>query len=152
MLQGELAIKNVELEVAAKEAEKLLAQISESTFIAEKEKAKVAVIVDAVTAKAQARLSKDLLSSCSGSRNQCCCCMGSDKCIPSATGPPAAAPQNQSGTSGICKPGQAAPPSLSFSPHWSWQCRAYCNKPACQAASACRFAFWLRACLDIFLI
>ena len=45
----------MELEVAAKEAEKLLAQISESTFIAEKEKAKVAVIVDAVTAKAPAR-------------------------------------------------------------------------------------------------
>ena len=47
-------MKNVGLEAAAKEAEKLLAQISESTTIAEKEKAKVAVIVDAVTAKAQA--------------------------------------------------------------------------------------------------
>lgn len=54
-MQGELAVKNVGLEAAAKEAEKLLAQISESTTIAEKEKAKVAVIVDAVTAKAQVR-------------------------------------------------------------------------------------------------
>ena len=45
----------MELAAAAAEAEKLLAQISESTTIAEKEKAKVAVIVDAVTAKAQVR-------------------------------------------------------------------------------------------------
>jgi hypothetical protein len=37
--------------VAAKEAEKLLHEISNSTAIAEKEKQKVAVIVDAVTRK-----------------------------------------------------------------------------------------------------
>ena len=48
-------MKNVDLAAAAREAEVLLAQISESTTIAEKEKAKVAVIVDAVTAKAQVR-------------------------------------------------------------------------------------------------
>ena len=52
-LQGELAIKNVELASAAKEAEVLLAKITASTTIAEKEKAKVAVIVSAVTSKAQ---------------------------------------------------------------------------------------------------
>ena len=63
LLQGELAIKNVELAAAAAEAEKLLAQISESTTIAEKEKAKVAVIVDAVTAKAQVRHSIQCCSS-----------------------------------------------------------------------------------------
>ena len=50
-MQGELAIKNQELAVAAKEAEKLLHEISESTAIAEKEKQKVTVIVEAVTRK-----------------------------------------------------------------------------------------------------
>lgn len=49
--QGELAVKNQELAAAAKEAEKLLHEISESTALAEKEKQKVAVIVDAVTRK-----------------------------------------------------------------------------------------------------
>lgn len=53
--QGELAIKNGELAVAAREAEKLLKEISENTAIAEKEKHKVAVIVDQVTQKAQVR-------------------------------------------------------------------------------------------------
>lgn len=51
-MKAELAIKNQELAVAAKEAEALLKQISESTAVAEKEKQKVAVIVDQVTKKA----------------------------------------------------------------------------------------------------
>ena len=51
-MKVDLGIKNQELEVAAKEAETLLKSISENTAIAEKEKAKVAVIVDGVTAKA----------------------------------------------------------------------------------------------------
>eukprot|EP00798_Chlamydomonas_sp_ICE-L_P031303 gene31303-6451_t len=51
-MKGELAVKNQELAVAAKEAEVLLKQISESTTIAEKEKQKVLVIVESVTAKA----------------------------------------------------------------------------------------------------
>ena len=49
----ELAAKNVELAAATREAEGLLASISESTAVAEKEKAKVAVIVDAVSKKAR---------------------------------------------------------------------------------------------------
>ncbi|PNH08753.1 Dynein gamma chain, flagellar outer arm [Tetrabaena socialis] len=51
-MKAELAVKNQDLAVSAKEAEALLKQISESTAIAEKEKQKVAVIVDAVTKKA----------------------------------------------------------------------------------------------------
>ncbi|KAJ9508838.1 hypothetical protein QJQ45_028152, partial [Haematococcus lacustris] len=51
-MKAELAVKNQELAVAAKEAEALLKQITESTTIAEKEKQKVAVIVDSVTKKA----------------------------------------------------------------------------------------------------
>lgn len=47
-MKAELAVKNQDLAVSAKEAEALLKQISESTAIAEKEKQKVAVIVDAV--------------------------------------------------------------------------------------------------------
>lgn len=56
--QGELAIKNVELQAASKEAEVLLSKITASTTVAEKEKAKVAVIVSAVTSKAQVRSAK----------------------------------------------------------------------------------------------
>ena len=52
-MQGELAIKNKELAEAAKEAEKLLKEISSNTTLAEKEKQKVAVIVEAVTKKAE---------------------------------------------------------------------------------------------------
>uniref|UniRef100_A0A061RL16 Flagellar outer dynein arm heavy chain gamma n=1 Tax=Tetraselmis sp. GSL018 TaxID=582737 RepID=A0A061RL16_9CHLO len=51
-MKAELAVKNQELAVAAKEAEALLKSISENTAIAEKEKAKVAVIVDQVSEKA----------------------------------------------------------------------------------------------------
>ncbi|KAK9794950.1 hypothetical protein WJX73_010224 [Symbiochloris irregularis] len=51
-MKGELAIKNVELQAASKEAEVLLSKITASTTVAEKEKARVAVIVDGVTAKA----------------------------------------------------------------------------------------------------
>ena len=51
-MKCELAIKNQELGVAAKEAEVLLKEITESTAIAEKEKQKVSVIVDQVTRKA----------------------------------------------------------------------------------------------------
>lgn len=54
--QGELAIKNVELGAATREAEVLLREISENTMIAEKEKTRVAVIVDSVTQKAQVRI------------------------------------------------------------------------------------------------
>lgn len=50
-MKAELAVKNQELAVATKEAEVLLKQISESTTIAEKEKAKVVVIVDQVRPK-----------------------------------------------------------------------------------------------------
>lgn len=39
-MQGELAVKNQELAAAAKEAEKLLGEISASTAVAEKEKHK----------------------------------------------------------------------------------------------------------------
>lgn len=59
-----MAIKNTELAAAAKEAEKLLKQISESTAIAEKEKAKVAVIVDQVTAKAQVHMNLAVIETC----------------------------------------------------------------------------------------
>ncbi len=55
MWQGELAIKNVELVAASQEAEKLLKDISESTTVAEKEKAKVAVILDQVSKTASVR-------------------------------------------------------------------------------------------------
>ncbi len=51
-MQGELATKNVELAAAAREAEKLLKDISENTTIAEVEKGKVAVIVDQVSVTA----------------------------------------------------------------------------------------------------
>lgn len=51
-MKANLAVKNQELAKASKEAEALLKSISESTAIAEKEKNKVAVIVDGVTAKA----------------------------------------------------------------------------------------------------
>lgn len=44
-------MKNQELAAATKEAEKLLRDISESTAVAEKEKHKVAVIVEAVSKK-----------------------------------------------------------------------------------------------------
>ncbi|KAL4452763.1 hypothetical protein ABPG75_008425, partial [Micractinium tetrahymenae] len=52
-MKGELAVKNQELAVATREAEKLLGEISESTAVAEKEKHKVAVIVEAVSKKAE---------------------------------------------------------------------------------------------------
>jgi hypothetical protein len=64
LYQGELAIKNGELAVAAREAEKLLKEISENTAIAEKEKQKVAVIVDQVTRKAQVRAHQHVACSC----------------------------------------------------------------------------------------
>lgn len=48
-MKAELAVKNQDLAQAAKESEELLKQISASTAIAEKEKQKVAVIVDAVS-------------------------------------------------------------------------------------------------------
>ena len=48
----ELAVKDKELVVAGAEAERLLAEISESTAAAEKERAKVGKIVEAVTKKA----------------------------------------------------------------------------------------------------
>jgi dynein heavy chain, axonemal len=51
--QGLLATKNIELVAAAKAVEKLLRDMSENTAIAEKEKSKVATIVNQVTAKAQ---------------------------------------------------------------------------------------------------
>lgn len=59
--QGELAIKNVELAAASQEAEKLLKDISESTALAEKEKAKVAVILDQVSKTASVRPRKILV-------------------------------------------------------------------------------------------
>ena len=46
-------MKNQELAAATKEAEKLLREISESTAVAEKEKHKVAVIVEAVSKQAR---------------------------------------------------------------------------------------------------
>ena len=51
-MQGELALKNVELATASREAEKLLKDISENTAIAEVEKGKVAVIVEQVSTTA----------------------------------------------------------------------------------------------------
>jgi dynein heavy chain, axonemal len=51
-MKQNLAIKNQELAKASKEAEQLLKSISESTAIAEKEKCKVAVIVESVSSKA----------------------------------------------------------------------------------------------------
>ena len=52
-MQGELAIKDVELVAANREAEKLLKEISESTAVAEKEKHKVALIVEEVSKTAK---------------------------------------------------------------------------------------------------
>ena len=51
-MQVELTQKNKDLAEAQKSSEKLLKEISASTAVAEKEKAKVAVIVEGVTAKA----------------------------------------------------------------------------------------------------
>ncbi|GHP01798.1 hypothetical protein PPROV_000055500 [Pycnococcus provasolii] len=51
-MKGELAIKNTELAEAQKKSELLLKEISASTAIAEKEKKKVAVIVESVSKKA----------------------------------------------------------------------------------------------------
>lgn len=48
-LQGELAVKNADLAVAARSVEEMLKEISQSTTAAEKEKSKVAVIVDDVS-------------------------------------------------------------------------------------------------------
>ena len=53
-LQGELAIKNADLAVAARSVEEMLKEISQSTAAAEKEKSKVAVIVDDVSKTASA--------------------------------------------------------------------------------------------------
>lgn len=52
-MQVELAEKERELAAATKEAEALLRNISDSTAVAEKERAKVAVIVEAVSRKAE---------------------------------------------------------------------------------------------------
>lgn len=52
-LQAELAEKNKELAAASEEISQLLSKITDNTAIAEKEKAKVAVIVGQVTQKAQ---------------------------------------------------------------------------------------------------
>lgn len=65
-LQAELAVKNQELAAATREAEKLLREISESTATAEKEKHKVAVIVEAVSKQV------------GGGR--CCWCARWDRC------------------------------------------------------------------------
>ena len=54
-MQGELAVKNVELAIASQEAEKLLKDISANTALAEVEKGKVAVIVDQVSTTAAVR-------------------------------------------------------------------------------------------------
>ena len=54
-MQGELAVKNIELATASQEAEKLLKDISENTAIAEVEKGKVAIIVDQVSTTAAVR-------------------------------------------------------------------------------------------------
>lgn len=51
--QGELAEKDKELAAAGVEIEKLLQKIGDNTAVAEKEKAKVAVIVAQVTQQAQ---------------------------------------------------------------------------------------------------
>ena len=52
-VQVELGKKNISLAAASAEAEKLLKEISTNTAVAEKEKAKVAVIVDTVTKTAE---------------------------------------------------------------------------------------------------
>ena len=52
-MKGELAIKNTELAEAQKKSEVLLKEISASTAVAEKEKKKVATIVEAVSKKAE---------------------------------------------------------------------------------------------------
>lgn len=51
-MKAELAVKNQELAAASRDAEALLQSISESTAVAEREKAKVAVIVGEVSSKA----------------------------------------------------------------------------------------------------
>ena len=51
-MKAELAVKNADLAEAQRVSANLLKEISASTAVAEKEKAKVAVIVDAVTVKA----------------------------------------------------------------------------------------------------
>ncbi len=53
--QGESAVKNADLAVAARSAEAMLHEISASTAVAEKEKSKVAVIVSDVSNTAAAR-------------------------------------------------------------------------------------------------
>jgi dynein heavy chain, axonemal len=52
VMRGELTVQNAELAVAGAESERLLGEISQSTAAAEKEKSKVAVIVEAVRRKA----------------------------------------------------------------------------------------------------
>ncbi|KAI3432720.1 hypothetical protein D9Q98_004263 [Chlorella vulgaris] len=52
-MKGELAIKNQSLAEASRQAEVLLKEISESTTVAEKEKGRVAVIVEGVRTKAE---------------------------------------------------------------------------------------------------
>lgn len=54
--QDELAVKKTELAAAAAAAHVLLAEISASTAAAEKDKHKVAVIVEAVTKKVASKL------------------------------------------------------------------------------------------------
>ena len=56
-MQADLVVKNVELAMASKEAEKLLKDISENTAMAEVEKGKVAIIVHQVSVTAAVRLS-----------------------------------------------------------------------------------------------
>ena len=65
--QVELGVKNVELAAASEQAEALLKDISASTAVAEKEKARVAVIVEAVTKKAAVR------PSARTQLHNCCC-------------------------------------------------------------------------------
>ena len=52
-MQRELAEKDKELAASSVEIEKLLQRIGENTAMAEKEKAKVAIIVGQVTVKAE---------------------------------------------------------------------------------------------------
>ena len=67
--QGELAEKDKELAAAGVEIEKLLQKIGDNTAVAEKEKAKVAVIVAQVTQQAQASLELPVSCNC---RKQFC--------------------------------------------------------------------------------
>ena len=62
--QGELAEKDKELAAAGVEIEKLLQKIGDNTAVAEKEKAKVAVIVAQVTQQAQASLELHVSCNC----------------------------------------------------------------------------------------